>query len=707
MIDAASSTGKGLLAEVDSNSVESESGGELTKNRPKKSGLAINLGQKFPKKSSKGEAVADKKRSANSRLNLEKGHKEKNIGQELEVGATPAASNKKKTGGISISSKTRKRKKPEKEQPLNGKAAAAKPPLPPVVSNNVEPKQPPAVQSTSTAKSPIPPVAKEESPPGPGKVDEVGKATPPPVVSNLSKKLLDSAAQEEKSAPGKTPKSDGVPPPAKKPPGLPPPAQDSAGKKAEEGKAKAEPKPKIIPSTGEPESLLSLLEPDPEEVTKLKQGTKQDRFLSQSVVLEESGLSTLVRSSVLLVALVMASFFIWASYSTIDEMASTTGEIIPNSPIQVIQHLEGGIIEKIFVQEGQIVKKGGMLVRLSAEAALADLNQMRVRLASLMAQKARLVSLIENKEPDFSNIPEEYGVIIQGQLKLLSAQRNAYNGQIYVQKARIDRAESSLDNILDQQEALQRQIAYSEQELQVRKLGYEKGLMSRLMVIAAHRDQVRVESELVRVIGEIVGARKDLNEAVSELEGVIDSTREVNLRELGVITADYSQVVEGITRLEDRVSRLDIYSPAWGIVKSLQMKTIGGVLGPGSVITEIIPLDATRRVETRISTKDVGHVRVGQGVTVKISTFDFARYGGINGILESISPTTFEDPAGGDPYYQGIVRLEKSHVGGNPKVNQVLPGMVVQADIHTGAKTLMEYLLKPIYASVNKSFRER
>ncbi|MBF0447255.1 MAG: HlyD family type I secretion periplasmic adaptor subunit [Magnetococcales bacterium] len=462
-----------------------------------------------------------------------------------------------------------------------------------------------------------------------------------------------------------------------------------------------------ITSDEDPESLLSLLVPKPEEVPKLKQGTKLDRFLSQSVVLEESGLSTLVRSSILLVTVLVTVFLLWAANSSIDEMASTTGTIIPNSPAQIIQHLEGGIIADIMVEEGQIIKKGGLLIRLDPEAARAELNQMRARQASLMAQKERLTALIEQRNPDFSDIPDEYDSIVQGQQDLLVAQRSAYNSQIELYETRIDRIKSRLENLFDQQRSLEKQLAYSQQEMDVRQKGYDKGLMSRLMVISANRDEVRVESELVRIKGDVSTSQKDLNESLSEMDGLIDSTAEANFRELGTVTAELSQISQGLSRLKDRVSRLEIRSPAWGIVKALQVKTVGGVIAPGSVIMEIIPLDETRRVEIKISTRDIGHVKLAQGVTVKVGTYDFARYGGISGVLESISPTTFDDPAGGEAYYKGIVRLEKSHVGGDPGQNQVLPGMTVQADIHTGAKTLMEYMLKPIYSSVNKSFRER
>ncbi|MBF0193253.1 MAG: HlyD family type I secretion periplasmic adaptor subunit [Magnetococcales bacterium] len=738
MIDTKLTDKKELLKKGDAKAQKAEIPAAKSSGKEKKSGLRINLGQKKPAKKSekKPEVKPEKKKVEESRLNLEKKAVKKPL---AEQGKTPKK--KKKGGGLSITSKVRPKAKPEKKE-------LKKPPIPPVVSKSdiakksskaleevaEKAKVPPlaaknnqgektaATDKKAASKSKVPPLAAKNSevkPPASSAENDTGKAKIPPLATDPAKAPANKAGTGKQGKPSE-PKALGQIPlekmaasevaaKAKKPPPAaakptPPPPKEAGGNKADKGDKAKSP---ILSSSEEPESLLSLLEPDPEEVTKLKQGPKQDRFLSQSVVLEESGLGTLVRSSILLVAFLIALFLTWASFTTIDEMASTTGTVIPNSPVQVIQHLEGGIVEEIFVSEGQIISEGGKLARLSPESAEADLNQMRVRLASLMAQKIRIVAMLEDKRADFSEIPEEYDTIIKGQASLLSAQRSAYTSQIDTFNTRIDRSKASLENLLAQQEALQLQINYSNQEMEVKNIGFKKGLMSRLMVIAAKRDKIRVESELVRVIGSTVGARKDLHEALNELDGFLDKSREENFRELGVITAELSQVKEGMSRLDDRVKRLVIYSPVWGIVKDLKISTVGGVVGPGSPLTEIVPLDETRRVETMINTKDIGHVKIGQGVTVKVSTYDFARYGGIQGVLESISPTTFDDPTGGEPFYKGIVRLQKSYIGNEKNTNQILPGMVVQADIHIGAKTLMEYLLKPIYASVNKAFQER
>ncbi|MBF0109096.1 MAG: HlyD family type I secretion periplasmic adaptor subunit [Magnetococcales bacterium] len=502
-------------------------------------------------------------------------------------------------------------------------------------------------------------------------------------------------------------------PPPSSPPMAPPPAPAVVAAPANGGNSgssvqKTEEKPDWLTMTRqEPESLQSLLEPEPEEITRLKQGYKQHRFMAQSVILEESGLSLQVRSAMLAVSLVIVAFFVWASFSTMDEIASTMGQVMPSSPAQQIQHLEGGIIREILVQEGQVIKEGAIIVRLDTEAVLADLNQLNAKKASLKAQEIRIRAFLSDTAADFSPIAPHHQSLVLGQNHLLLAQRSALASERGVLETRISRSRSRIENLLEQQKNIDVQKTYFSQELEMKRQGFEKGVVSKLNYLTIQKDLGRTEAEWVRVRGDLTTAKKELEEAVGDLDEVLKKSRETNLRELGTVSTELAQVEEQSRRLVDRANRLEIRSPVWGVVNNLQVKTVGGVIAPGALIAEIIPMDTTRRVETKISTRDIGHVAVGQSVTVKVTTYDFARYGGINGILESISPTTFKEPEEKEPFYKGIVRLEKPYVGFNDRKNPVLPGMTVQADIDTGSKTLMEYMLKPIYASINKAFRER
>ncbi|MEO5345807.1 MAG: HlyD family type I secretion periplasmic adaptor subunit [Magnetococcus sp. YQC-9] len=450
-----------------------------------------------------------------------------------------------------------------------------------------------------------------------------------------------------------------------------------------------------------------VLKPEKKITQTMKQGNKQRRYLAQSVVLEESGLSHLVRLTLGFMAALLIIFLIWASFSSMDEMAATVGEVMPAGPVQRIQHLEGGIIKAILVKEGDLVEPGKVLFQMAPESALAELNQMRARHAALESQLRRNRAFLENKDPDFSAIPAEFGHLKREQLQLLTAQRTFLESRREVMRLKMEQRKSRLSSLTTQKDTLEQQLRYYDEEVAMRRAGLAKGVMSRLAALTSERDRSRAAGDLERTSGEISTSRKELDESLKQLSSLDDEVRQDALKELGALSSELSQLQEGMLRQENRVERLEVKAPVKGMIKNIQIETLRGVVPPGGMLTEIVPVESTRRVETRITTRDIGHVHAGQRVTVKVTTYDYSRYGGVDGVLESISASTFKDSTDPAPYYKGIIRLDHAYVGGDPKQNEVLPGMSVQADIHTGSKTLMEYMLKPIYASVNKAFRER
>ena len=348
-----------------------------------------------------------------------------------------------------------------------------------------------------------------------------------------------------------------------------------------------------------------------------------------------------------------------------------------------------------------------MLVRLDPKAVFGELNQMEANLASQQVSEIRLRAFLTGKKPDYRGISSDFASLIQDHDKLLATQRSAWKSRRQVSQTKISRHRGEIQNLVAQLKPLQYKIRLLTRKLAVTEKGFARGLVSRIEVMNANQTRSDAESELLRTQGQLSILRKQLQETLDDLAKQDDERREKTMDELGRVTAERVRAEKAIARLRDRAARLEIRAPVHGMIKNMPVKTVRGVLPPGGLVAEIVPMAATRYVETRISTRDVGHVNIGQLTTVKVTTFDFARYGGINGTLESISPATFDDPRGGEPYYKGIIRLDKHYLGNNPKLNAILPGMTIQANIHTGSKTLMEYMLKPIFSSVNKSFRER
>lgn len=445
----------------------------------------------------------------------------------------------------------------------------------------------------------------------------------------------------------------------------------------------------------------------PEETNKVRRGDRQTRFLAQSVILEEAGSSGLIRAAMIAIALVICAFLIWSGVTKVDEVAVTTGEIIPTGKVQTIQHLEGGIISKINVAEGELVEKEEVLLVLEPSGPTSELNQIRARRAALELQVERLRAIGTGREPDFSFIGNEFKDMIEDQQIIYESQQEAHLDRQQVIITQIEQKKQELLLLEEQEETLSRNADLLLEEFLLREELYKKGLTTKIAYLDSKRAVNDSRGELANLLVDRQRTAESLEESRNRLTELDTDNREQVLTEMGVVVNELAQVIQSLEKTYDRVRRLDVQAPVRGYVKGLKVNTVGGVIPAGAIIMEIVPLDEELVVEARINTRDVGHVEPGKPVTIKVTTYDFARYGGISGELREISATTFIDEASGDPYYKGIVTLDRNYVGFEPGVNQVLPGMTVQADIITGNKTLLEYLLKPVVSSVKTSFKER
>ncbi len=442
------------------------------------------------------------------------------------------------------------------------------------------------------------------------------------------------------------------------------------------------------------------------EKDQVKRGDRQTRFLAQSVILEEAGTSGLVRIALITISLVICAFVAWSAVTKVDEIAVTSGEVIPAGRVQTIQHQEGGTILEIPVVEGQLVEEGELLIRLDPTLVRAELEQQKARMVTLQLQAERLRAVGEGREPDFSFAGLEYLDQIQDQQQIYASQLEAAENRRKVLLDQIAQREAELETFTEQEQTLLRNLSILEDELAMRGQLYEKGLSSKMVYLDVQREVNDAVGDLASLTSERKQTQEALEESRNRLAESETDLREQALDQMGNLQAELAALRQALGRIRVRIDRHDVRAPVRGVVKGLQANTIGGVVPPGGVLMEIVPLGKELIVETRITTRDVGHVQIGDPVTVKVATYDFARYGGITGQLTDISATTFLDEEG-EPYYKGMVSLDKTYVGTNPEQNKVTPGMTVQADIQTGQKTLFEYILKPIYASVSESFRER
>lgn len=428
------------------------------------------------------------------------------------------------------------------------------------------------------------------------------------------------------------------------------------------------------------------------------------RYLTLALQLEEGQPPRLMQFTVWLVAAIIACAVGWAAVTKVAQVARAPGEIIPNGHTQPIQHLEGGIVREAAVREGDLVEAGQVLVRLDHTGVMAELEQVRTRESSLRLQAERLRAFAEGRIAALEDAAEQS--LSADQAAILRSQEKARLSQRAVLERQLAGRRADLEALLSQQKTLQRQIVITGEALEMRKTLTQQGLNSKLTFLDVQREMNRVQGELSTVTVNIGRAREAIAEAEQRLIELESRLSADAMRELGAVTSDLRQIEELRVKLEDRVARTEITSPVRGIIKDLRTYAAGAVIQPGGFVAEVVPVGRELIVEARVSPSDIGQLRPGQPVAVKVSTYDFAQFGSVPGQLVHVSPSTFHGPNIA-PFYKALVRLERGYAGEDPARNPLLPGMTVLADIKTDERTVLRFLLNPVYRAIDTAFQER
>ena len=403
----------------------------------------------------------------------------------------------------------------------------------------------------------------------------------------------------------------------------------------------------------------------------------------------------------------MIIFFVVISiFTKLTETSVAQGEIVPATSVQPVQHLEGGIVQEVFVKDGDIVKKGQPLIQLEATSTLSELNRVRARYVSLDMQMRRLRDFALNEDADFSDYEDEYPVIALDQQKILNQQKQSRTAQESVYISKIENSRNQL-SVLEQQELSQKEtMNIVGEELKIREELTEKGLGSKIRLLEIQREYVSAKSAFDTTVQQKVGLIANINEAEGNLVQLRERLNSDALAQLGDMIEESVQLQSELKRLNNKVARLAITSPVDGIVKGLKYRAYASVIPPGDLVAQIVPNADNLLAEVRISPRDVGHVEIGSTVLLKVDTYNYSLYGGIPSALTNVSASSFIDEKG-NSYFKGYIELPQNYVGIDPAANRLTPGMTLVADIKTGEKTLMQYLLRPINNAIKTSFRER
>lgn len=397
----------------------------------------------------------------------------------------------------------------------------------------------------------------------------------------------------------------------------------------------------------------------------------------------------------------------WAFFAELDEVAVAPGEVVPQGKVRVVQHLEGGIVEELFVAEGDTVKEGDTLLQLDLAGGGANLKELNVRLDSQLLIRARLIAEAEGGEVSF---PQEASGrrpnLARSQLEAFNARKRELVSTLNVMREQVKQRELETQELTARRKAVGRNFKLASERLKMSKSLLSEGLTARMEHLELEAEVESLEGEMNSLKPAVPRARAAVNEAKQRMkEGEIRFRREAR-EDLGKAEQEIARITELLALATEQGSRAEIKSPIDGVVKNLRYNTIGGVVRPGEPILEIVPTGENLVIESKLSPIDRGYVTEGQAAMVKISTYDFARYGGLEGIVIQLAPDTTTDE-NGQPYFRVTVQTDKNYLGDTEGSLPIVPGMQATVDIHTGKKTVMDYLIRPVLKLRHEAFRER
>lgn len=416
---------------------------------------------------------------------------------------------------------------------------------------------------------------------------------------------------------------------------------------------------------------------------------------------------SLFRRTIGVVAIALGALLTIGALAPIRELALAEGQLVPERATISVQHLEGGIVGQVLVKPGAIVAESELLFRMQPTVARSDLEQIEARHASLSATKARLEALLFGQEPDRAEALARAGDgAARDQYALFLAERAALHTALEISNSRVAQKRSEVAATEKELEAQARQIAAQLARLDMRKELFANGLTSRSALIDAQVSLEQARAREAQLRGQAEGAKGAIVEIVRAYED-LESSRRVNwASELSKVTAEMAETEQTLLKLRDRLSRVEVRAPARGIIQSILPRVPGDVLKPGETAVEIVPMAASLTAEVRIKPDDVGYVRPGRPARVKATAFDPEYFGAIDAVVTSVSPTTFRSEKG-EPYFIANLTLARTHLSRRTDTHELLPGMVVRAEIVTGERSVLRYLLKPIYRSINLALSER
>jgi adhesin transport system membrane fusion protein len=415
------------------------------------------------------------------------------------------------------------------------------------------------------------------------------------------------------------------------------------------------------------------------------------------------------------VVVVITGLLIWANIAEVDELARGEGKIIPPSKIQKVQNLDGGLVSEILVRSGEHVEKNQPLMKIDTTRFLASLEEVKEERLSLMAKKARLESQLEfNPSKKINSIV--FSDEVKGISEYTDIERRIYRNKIEEYKSSLKILELQFQQKIQERKEIEskiKQLTTSvklvKEQLKTIERMARSGSKSKVELINMKKEFNQLEGDLESAKLSLPRSKLAISEAENKILEKVKGFKAETYNELQDVLFELNKIGSRLISESDKLEKTIVRSPVNGIIKQININTIGGVVKSGVDLIEIVPDSDILLVEAKIDPKDIAFISPAQKAVVKITAYDFAIYGGLDGKIIEISADSLKDEQSKEDksYYQVIIQTDKNYLERNGEKLPIIPGMVASVDIVTGKKTIMDFFLKPILKVKEGSLHER
>jgi adhesin transport system membrane fusion protein len=403
----------------------------------------------------------------------------------------------------------------------------------------------------------------------------------------------------------------------------------------------------------------------------------------------------------------IVGFIVWASLAQIDEIARGDGEMIPTGENQMIQNLEGGIVEEILVEEGEHVNVGQLLVKIDNQKSESSFSSSESKADALQAKIIRLSAEASGKDFEVNaTVRESMPELVANEESLYRTNKEQLQSKLDALNEQLIQRRQELSEAQTHKEHLNASLTMITKEMRMTQPMVAKGVRSKVDFLKLQREANEIEERYnaaVLSIPRLKSAIKEVRSTIQESRLIFQNEAKMEMNEA---ISELRSIRASSTAYEDQVKRTLVRSPMKGIVQTLYVHTVGGVIQPGADIVEVVPSDQTLLVEVKIKPSDIAFIYYGQKAIAKFSAYDYSIYGGLEGEVILISADTVTDEKD-NTFYTVRIKTTKNYIGDEKRPLKIIPGMTVNVDILTGKKSVMDYLLKPILKTKQYSFTER